>query len=322
MSTLDFPVGEFEKWERRRNGKEKEEERKSPTTSCHSNAKGTNSLHHASLAFGLGIDNGTLQRARQVGMEQWPAEVVDGRHPGRGSLVRFAVLQLLAQIAAARGAGDVMAVRNHVELVAPDAVLSSFFRALASELQLVFVSLRGGRGAVLAADFRHAEDGLPALIDRRVALRSGESEAGRGQGSFRPAVVDAGDMPVYRVRGSVAVQLVADVDEVLDRCDVHVVDGGEVKDDGFERGSVGFDGENFTAAWARVIPGTILNCMSVITIQKWSRAREAYAEFGVLRGIGAPGLFENGGDHVVEVMVGIGVIEAFREAVDEDARVG
>jgi hypothetical protein len=37
-------------------------------------------------------------------------------------------------------------------------------------------------------------------------------------------------MPVYFVRGSVAVELVADVDEVLDGGYIDVVDGGEVKD--------------------------------------------------------------------------------------------
>ena len=161
-----------------------------------------------------------------------------------------------------------MTVRSHVDLVAADAVVSPFFRALASELELVLAVLCGRRGAVLAADFRHAEDGLPAFVDRRVALRSGEPEAGRGEGSFRPAVVDAGDMPVYCVRGGVAVQLVANINQVLDRCDVHIVDGGEVQDDGLEGGFFVFDGEDFAAAWARVIPRAILSCMSVNPIQK------------------------------------------------------
>jgi len=37
--------------------------------------------------------------------------------------------------------------------------------------------------------------------------------------------------------------------------------------------------------------------------------------------IGATGFFEDGCNHVVEVVIGIWVIEAFREAVDEDTRV-
>ena len=37
-----------------------------------------------------------------------------------------------------------------------------------------------------------------------------------GKGTFGPAIVDASEMPVYVVRGGVAVKLVADVDEMLD----------------------------------------------------------------------------------------------------------
>lgn len=47
----------------------------------------------------------------------------------------------------------------------------------------------------------------------------------------------------------------------------------------------------------------------------------AYAEFGVEGRVGPAGFFEDGVDHVVEVVVGIGVVEAFREAVDEDTGV-
>ena len=46
---------------------------------------------------------------------------------------------------------------------------------------------------------------------------------------------------------------------------------------------------------------------------------EAYAEFGVERGVGTAGLLEDGGNHVVEVVVGVGIVEAFGKAVHEDA---
>ena len=48
-------------------------------------------------------------------------------------------------------------------------------------------------------------------------------------------------------------------------------------------------------------------------------AEGAYAGSGVGSGVGAAGFFEDGGDHVVQVVVSIRVVEAFREAVDEDA---
>ena len=199
-------------------------------------------------------------------MEQRLVEPVDGRDPGRGDLettVRFAVLQLLRQIAAAGGAGGVMGVGDGVDLSAADAAVPRLLRTLALQHLFVVVVLCGGGRAVLAADFRHAEDGLPALVGRRVALRGGEAEAGGGEGSFGPAVVDAGEMPVDGVRSGVAVKLVADVDEVLHRGDVDVVDGGKVEDDGFECGSVGFDGDGLAAARARVVPGAVLSSVLV-----------------------------------------------------------
>ena len=243
---------------------------------CHSNTLSTNPLHHTPSASRLDIGNSTLQRAREIGMEQRPIEPVYDRHrPNRGPLsataIRLAALQLLRQIAAASRAGGVVAVRNHVRLVAADAAAAApgfVLRALALELLFVLRVGGDGRGAVLAADVGDAEDGLPALKGRDVALPRGrEAEAGGGEGPLGPAVVDAGEVPVHRVRGGVAVQLVADVDEVLDGGDVDVVDRGEVEDDGFEGGFVGFDGDGFAAARAGVVPGAILSCVSINAIR-------------------------------------------------------
>ena len=50
-------------------------------------------------------------------------------------------------------------------------------------------------------------------------------------------------------------------------------------------------------------------------------AEGAYAKSEVEIRIGAASFLEDGGDHVVEVVVSIRVVEAFREAVDEDTRV-
>lgn len=240
----------------------------------HSNSPHT--LHEIPLAPRLHISDGTLQRARQVGMEQRPVEPIHERHPGRRSsldaTVRLAVLQLLRQIAAARRAGSVVAMRDHVRLVAADAAPARFLRALAPELLFVLRVLGGGGGAVLSANVRHAEDGLPALEGRRASWRGREAEAGGGEGPFGPAVVDAGEVPIHRVRGGVAIELVADVDEVLDGCNIDVIDRGEVKDDGFEGGFVGFDGDGSAAARARVVPGPILNCVLVDAVGVWDMA--------------------------------------------------
>ena len=203
-------------------------------------------------------------------MEQRPVEPIHERDPGhRSSLattVCLAALQLLRQIAAARRACSVVAVRDRVRLA------HRFRRALAPELLFVLRVLGDGRGAVLSANVGHAEDGLPALEGRRAGLRGREAEAGGGEGAFGPAVVDAGEVPVHRVRGGVAVELVADVDEVLDGCDVDVVDRGEVEDDGFEGGFVGLDGDGSAAARARVVPGPILNRVLVDAVGVWGLA--------------------------------------------------
>ena len=220
----------------------------------------THSLHVTRLAPRLDVENGTLQRARQIGMEQRPVEPIHGRHPSRDPLpttISLAALQLLRQIAAARRALPLVAVRNHVRLA--DAMIARFLGALAPQLLFVLAVLCGRRGAVLSANVRHAEHGLPALKGRLAVLGGGEAETGRGEGPFGPAVVDAGEVPVHGVWGGVAVELVADVNEVLDGCDVNVVDGGQVEDDGFEGWLVSFDGCGSTTARAGIVPGAILN---------------------------------------------------------------
>lgn len=65
-------------------------------------------------------------------------------------------------------------------------------------------------------------------------------------------------MPADGVGGGVAVELGADVDEVLDGGDVDVVDGGEVEDDGAQEGFVGREGDLFATTGPGVVPGTVL----------------------------------------------------------------
>lgn len=111
--------------------------------------------------------------------------------------------------------------------------------------------------AILAADLSDAENGFPAR-ETLIALRCWVAESGGGEGAFCPAVVDAGEMPIYLVRGGVAVELVADVEEVLDGCDVDVVDRRKVEDDSFESGFIRFVWRGAATAWTWVVPGTIL----------------------------------------------------------------
>ena len=135
---------------------------------------------------------------------------------------------------------------------------AGFEITLALQLALVLAPFGRAGGGFLPANLSDAEDGLPALEDGGVGARGRVAEAGGGEGAFGPAVVDAGEVPVDFVRGGVAVELVADVNEDLHAGDIDVVDGGEVEDHGFEGGFVGFD-EGFAAApGAGVVPRAVL----------------------------------------------------------------
>ena len=85
----------------------------------------------------------------------------------------------------------------------------------------------------MAANIGDGEDGFPALETGVGALGGGIAESGTAEGALRPAVGDAGHVPVDLVGSGVAVELVADVDEMLDGGYVDVVDGRKVQDDGF-----------------------------------------------------------------------------------------
>lgn len=66
-------------------------------------------------------------------------------------------------------------------------------------------------------------------------------------------------MPVNRIRGGVLIQLVAHIDQRLNRGYVYEIGGSTVKDDGFE-GGFGFDviQQILCVPGAWIVPGTIL----------------------------------------------------------------
>ena len=83
--------------------------------------------------------------------------------------------------------------------------------------------LRRGSGRGIAANFGNAEDGFPAVVDRNVVCRHMIAKTGGCEGTFGPAIVDTGEVPVYFLGRSISVQLVADVDEMLYYGDINVV---------------------------------------------------------------------------------------------------
>ncbi len=197
------------------------------------------------------------------------------RHPRRIIpilAIRFTSIQLLSQIVRAVGSTSTAGARLRSDIVAVVAksitpscrsggrqTAFQILGALFAQDLFVFASLGGFSGTVEAADFGDAEDGFPALEHDRIFVDRGRvAEACGREGPFRPAVVDAGEVPVDFVGRGVAVELVAHVDEVLDAGDVDVVDGAEVEDYGLERWPLVVVGWSFAAAWAGVVPGAVL----------------------------------------------------------------
>lgn len=166
---------------------------------------------------------------------------------------------------------------------------------------LVVQNLGVFRGRRVSFDLGHAEDRLPP-VEAAVRGWGREAEPGDCKSPLGPAVVDMREMPLHCFRSSVHVKLVANVDEVLDRCYVHVVDRGEIKDDGAKDGQVRTVRLRFALPGPRVVPWTV-------------------ARVRVGKGVGATGSLEDRLHQVIGVMVGIRVIEPFRESINEDARV-
>ena len=98
------------------------------------------------------------------------------------------------------------------------------------------------------------------------------------------------------------VELVANVDQLLHGGDVHIVNGAEIKDNCFQRRPTGKVVRLFAALGSWVIPGAVTRS-------------------GIVVEVGSARCGEDDVGKVVEVVVCIGIVEAFGEAVDEDSRI-
>lgn len=65
-------------------------------------------------------------------------------------------------------------------------------------------------------------------------------------------------MPLDDLRRSVAIKLVANIDEILDTGNVNVIDGGKVEDDRLQGGLVVIDYWCLSTPWTRIVPWAIL----------------------------------------------------------------
>ncbi|TKW52537.1 hypothetical protein CTA1_13432 [Colletotrichum tanaceti] len=227
------------------------------------------------VALALGVEDGALDGGGDVDVEEGPVHALHG-----GELAVAAAHDLRR------------AVRVFVVVAAAAALVRR------DDVVLLLVAAAGRRDVRLVArarvDGREAVDGLPAA-QVVLVLGRGEAEAGGGEGAARPAVVDVGEVPLHHLGLGVVVQLVAHIDEALDRRDVDVVDGRAVEDDGPDDG----------AAVVHVDLGTSARAGLLVPVED----RPAGVLLDVL-------------DEAVHVVGLVGVVEALAEAVDKDARVG
>jgi hypothetical protein len=121
---------------------------------------------------------------------------------------------------------------------------------------ILFNTLGNLGGGICAANFSHTEDWLPSVVEVYTWL-GWVSESSTNQRPLRPAVVDAGEMPVNDLRGCVFVQLVAHVNKLLHRGDVDIVHGAEVEDNSFKSRFSGVVDLYLSTARSRVVPRTV-----------------------------------------------------------------
>ena len=182
--------------------------------------------------------------------------------------------------------------------------------------------LLGNRGSRWPANVGDAEDGLPGLGSLAIeSTWSGVSEAGRDKCTLRPAIVDVGKVPIDLRRGGITIELVTNIDQVLNRGDINIVHGGKVEDDSPENGKIFARNQRLAFPWTRVIPWTILN-MKVSLVRAEEGEIESivtYPRSRIAVRIRTTGFLENGMNHEVKIVVCVGVVISFREAIDENA---
>lgn len=172
--------------------------------------------------------------------------------------------------------------------------------SLSSQLVLLDgVSQFGGR--VIPTNLGHTKNRFPATILAAIMFRW-EPEPSADESALGPSVVDAGKVPINGLRGSVLVELVANINELLNTGDVDVVDGAEVQDDGFQ-------------GWlARDIVFFMPKLRSGVTPRSVSGS-------AIGERVGPPGDLEDVLSELVKIVIGIWIVESFGEAVNENTRV-
>jgi len=177
-------------------------------------------------------------------------------------------------------------------------VITVYALGVVVELLLVLPLLGKCGRRFIASNFGDGEYGLPASYGTVVEDSCWISESGCNERALRPAVIDVGEVPVNGGWCSVFVKLVAHIDELLHRGDVDIVDSAKVKDDGVESWTVAMIRLGLAATWSWIVPWSVPKTWKIIGI--------GTACFGV-----------NVVSQLIQVVVGIWVVESFRKSIDE-----
>lgn len=165
----------------------------------------------------------------------------------------------------------------------------------------LLVDSSGSSSAVITTKISDGEDGLPVSGSLIVRAGGAETESSSSQGTLGPSIFNVGKVPVNNLGGGKLVQLVADINQSLDRSNIDVVDAGEIENNSLENGAlIVLDDLNVTGL--SVVPGTVTKLTEK-------------------SGVGAATLRKDGRGKMVEVVRGVGVVEALGKSVDEDTRV-
>lgn len=163
--------------------------------------------------------------------------------------------------------------------------------------------LLGGRGGRLGTtNLCNAVDWLPAGNLAGFGDDGGIAETTSHESALGPAIVDACNVPFDWVGSGVAIELVANVDQSLDNGDIDIVDRREVENNSFKSRLVGVDLGLLSLLGAGIVPRTVA----------WA---------SIVEGIGLAGFGQDCLCKVIHVVVGIGVVEAFGESIDENTRI-
>ncbi len=157
----------------------------------------------------------TINRRRNINMKKRPIKPLHNRDPIRTltlniplrTSIRLTFLKLFIQTP--------LIARLRLRKRSFD-IITAHLRESALYMPILSGFSSSGCG-LRASDFSNGENGFPAVDAARVGLGGVVAEACGGEGALGPAVVDVAEVPVDCVWGGVFVELVADVDEVLDR---------------------------------------------------------------------------------------------------------